>query len=92
LRNRNSELEPTLLEPGKVYEVTVDVGATANVFLPGHQIRLEITSSSFPHFARNTNTGGTIATDRAVVVATNSVHHDTVHASHLVLPIIDREM
>ncbi len=91
MRYRKSLLEPELLQPGQVYEVTIDLGPTSNVFLPGHRLRVEISSSNFPHYDRNTNTGGDIINDVAEpVVATNSVLHGPGHASRLILPIIDR--
>ena len=62
-RYRNSMSVPELLEPGEVYELHIDLWATANVFRAGHRIRLDISSSNFPRFDRNTNTGGTIATE-----------------------------
>jgi putative CocE/NonD family hydrolase len=66
--------------------------ATANVFFAGHRIRLEVSSSNFPRFDRNTNTGGVIAqeTEADFVRATNTVWHDDVRASHLILPVIAR--
>ena len=65
---------------------------TSNVFLPGHRIRLEISSSNFPRFDRNTNTGGIITEDRDedVQVAVNRIFHGPGHPSRLVLPVIDR--
>ena len=62
------------------------------MFKAGHRIRLDVSSSNFPRFDRNTNSGGTIATDGPddLVVAVNQVFHDREHPSHLVLPIIDR--
>jgi putative CocE/NonD family hydrolase len=91
-RYRKSLTEPTLLEPGTVYELTVDLSVTANVFLPGHRIRLEVSSSNFPRYDRNTNTGRTIATDREqdLVVAVNRVHHGPACPSRLILPLIER--
>ena len=93
VRYRESFSEPKLMEPGQVYEIKVDMQATGNVFKAGHRIRLEVSSSSFPRFDRNTNTGNTIAHDRVedVQVAVNRVHHDRDHASHLLLPIIERD-
>ena len=84
--------EPAPLEPGEVYELRIDLWATATVFGAGHRIRLDVSSSNFPRFDRNTNTGGTIATDGAdaLVEAVNRVFHDHEHPSHVVLPIIDR--
>jgi putative CocE/NonD family hydrolase len=91
-RYRNSLADPELLTPGQVYEMTVDLSVTSNVFLPGHRIRLEISSSNFPRFDRNTNTGGTITEDREedVQVAVNRIVHGPGHPSRLVLPVIDR--
>jgi uncharacterized protein len=89
-RYRESLSEPSLLEPGRVYELDVDLVATANVFGAGHRIRLEVSSSNFPRFDRNTNTGGVIATEAEADLrpAVNRVHHRAEHPSHLVLPII----
>lgn len=92
-RYRDSFSEPQLLEPGRVYELEIDLAATANVFKEGHRIRLEISSSNFPRFDRNTNTGGTIHEEdaRTFVVATNRIFHDSKRPSHLLLPIISRD-
>jgi len=78
--------------PGEVYCLDIDLVATSNVFRAGHRIRLEVSSSNFPRFDRNTNTGGVIAREGAqdFKVATNQILHDGEHASHLVLPIIRR--
>ena len=91
-RYRRSLAEPELLVPGEVYEVTVDLSVTSNVFLPGHRIRLEVSSSNFPRFDRNTNTGGVISEDGAadVQVAVNRIFHGPAHRSRLVLPVIAR--
>ena len=91
-RYRESMSEPQLLEPGEIYELRIDLWATANVFRAGHRIRLDISSSNFPRFDRNTNTGQTIATDgpKELVEAVNRVFHDRQRPSHVVLPIIDR--
>ena len=66
--------------------------ATANVFLPGHRIRLEVSSSNFSRFARNSNTGGDIASEGADQYrpGINRIFHDVAHPSRLVLPIIER--
>jgi uncharacterized protein len=91
-RYRESLTAPVLMEPGAVYKLSIDVGATANVFRAGHRIRLEVSSSNFPRFDRNTNTGGIIAQERveALIEATNRIHHDRAHSSYLMLPIIER--
>ena len=72
--------------------MTVDMGVTSNVFLPGHRLRLDISSSNFPRFDRNTNTGGFISGESIddSVVALNTVYHGPAHPSRLVLPIIAR--
>ena len=92
-RYRRSPTSPQPLEPGKVYELLLDLWATANVFLPGHRIRLEVSSSNFPRFARNSNSGGRIADEgpQAYVPAVNRVFHDRERPSHLILPIIERD-
>lgn len=56
LRYRNSQEKPELANPGEIYHISVDLWATSNVFLPGHKLRLEVTSSNFPRFDRNPNT------------------------------------
>jgi len=91
-RYRESRAEPVALEPGAVVRLEIDLGATATVFPAGHRLRLEVSSSNFPRFDRNTNTGGTIADERIEesVVARNEVHHSRAHPSHLILPVIDR--
>jgi putative CocE/NonD family hydrolase len=91
-RYRESLTDPRPLEPGTVCELTIDVGVTANVFRPGHRIRLEVSSSNFPRYDRNPNTGGTIATatEEDLAVAVNRVHHGPAHPSRLVLPLIER--
>ena len=91
-RYRESLSEPSPLEPERVYEVTVDLVATAAVIAAGHRIRLEVSSSNFPRFDRNTNTGGVIATEGEADIrqAVNRVHHTRVRPSRLVLPVIRR--
>jgi uncharacterized protein len=92
-RYRQSFSSPVLMEPGHVYELHIDLGATSNVFLTGHRIRLEVSSSNFPRFDRNSNTGGTIASEQEkdFVQAINRVYHSQVYPSQLVLPVIDRD-
>lgn len=91
-RYRNSFTDPELMEPGTVYELRLNLWATSNVFLPGHRIRLEVSSSNFPRFDRNSNTGGIIANETRdqYQPAINRIYHDTAHPSHLILPIIER--
>ena len=87
-RYRNSAAHPELMQPGEVYEFTIDLQGTGNVFLAGHQIRLEISSSNFPKFDRNPNTGEPAALARHTQPAVQTVFHDSQHTSHIVLPVI----
>jgi len=89
-RYRNSMSKETMMKPGTVYEFGIDLWSTSNVFLRGHRIRLEISSSSFPQFDRNLNTGAPVAEEERPVVAVQRVHHDIDHPSRLILPIIPR--
>jgi putative CocE/NonD family hydrolase len=78
------------IESGKVYEYTIDMWSTSNTFLPGHRIRLEVSSSNFPRFDRNLNTGEDTGTGTAMVKATQTVYHTREYPSHVVLPVIPR--
>jgi uncharacterized protein len=88
MRYRASPEHSELMNPGQVYEVTVDLWATSNVFLRGHTLRLEISSSNFPRFDRNPNTGEETRFARNSVAAKNTVLHDAQHPSSLVLPVM----
>jgi len=68
-RFRESLVNPTLLVPGKTYEFIIETGNTSNVFRKGHRIRLEISSTNFPRYSRNTNTGHVPETDSTYIVA-----------------------
>ena len=87
-RYRDSRESPTLLTPGQVYPLTIDLWATSNVFKAGHRIRLEVSSSNFPRFDRNLNTGEPAATSERMATATNIILHDSEHPSALLLPLI----
>jgi len=89
-RYRESRTEATPIVPGKVYEYKIDLWSTSNVFLKGHRIRVEVSSSNFPRFDRNLNTGKDSATDSTIVQATNTVLHDREHPSALILPVVQR--
>jgi len=88
MRYRTSPEHVGLMNPGQIYEVSVDLWATANVFLKGHVLRLEVSSSNFPRFDRNLNTGEEIKFARTSVSATNTILHDAQHPSALVLPVM----
>lgn len=89
-RYRNSTALPSLLQPGNVYEITVDMGATATRIAVGHRVRLEVSSSNFPKYGRNSNTGGKIAleSDDELIPAVNRVHHCRDAASRLAISVI----
>lgn len=87
---RNGTLEHDLMEPGEVYPITIDCWATSNVFLPGHRIRVQVTSSNFPKWNRNLNTGASNEDTAEYVSATQQILHDEEHPSHIVLPVIPR--
>ncbi|MFO0996727.1 MAG: CocE/NonD family hydrolase [Alphaproteobacteria bacterium] len=89
-RYRTTTKTGTLIEPGKVYEYEIDLWATSNVFLPGHRIRVEIASSNFPRFDRNSNTGGSFGRESAMESARQTVFHDGTRPSHIVLPVVPR--
>jgi putative CocE/NonD family hydrolase len=90
-RYRNGFEREELLTPGQPVELTLDLGATGNVFLPGHRIRLEISSSNFPRFDRNPNTGAPFGREAQPVTATQTLYHDPSRPSRLVLPVVPRE-
>lgn len=87
-RYRESQERPTFLNPGQTYKITVDLWSTSNLFRKGHRIRLEISSSNFPRFDRNLNTGEDTSSARKPVAATNSIYHDAEHPSALILPTV----
>jgi hypothetical protein len=79
---------PVLAKPGTVYEIAVEAGVTSNVFLAGHRIRVDISSSNFPKYDRNPNTGRTIADERELRVARQTVYRGASRPSHILLPVI----
>jgi putative CocE/NonD family hydrolase len=88
LRYRNSLDAPELAKAGEVYRITIDAGVTSNVFLKGHRIRLEISSSNFPRFDRNPNTGGSPMDETRLLKANQTVYHDRERPSHVVLMVM----
>jgi putative CocE/NonD family hydrolase len=88
MRYRTSPEHAILINPGQIYEISIDLWATSNVFLRGHSLRLEISSSNFPRFDHNLNTGEEIKFAGTLVVATNTILHDTQHPSALLLPVM----
>ena len=89
-RYRESTSAAKPIVPGKVYEYKIDLWSTSNVFLKGHRIRIEVSSSNFPRFDRNLNTGKDASVSSIFVKATNTILHDSEHPSALVLPVVPR--
>jgi uncharacterized protein len=91
MRYRNGYEQPVAwMEPGKVYPVTFQPMNTSNYFAAGHRIRVEISSSNFPRFDRNLNTGGNNYDEAQGLVARNSVRHSTQYPSQIVLTVVKR--
>jgi uncharacterized protein len=88
LRYRNSLEKPEPAVAGQVYRIVVEAGVTGNVFLKGHRIRVEISSSNFPRFDRNANTGGSIVDETRFVKANQAVYHDPARPSCLILTVM----
>jgi putative CocE/NonD family hydrolase len=87
-RYREGYDRQVFMEPGQVYELAVSPMSTSNTFAAGHRIRIEVSSSNFPRFARNLNTGGRNYDEVEGVVATNTVHHSPAHPSQIRLPVV----
>ena len=89
-RYRSSARQPSFITPGQVYEYTIDLWATSQVFKAGHRLRVEISSSNFPRFDRNPNTGASLGEDTRLETAQQTVQHRADYPSHIVLPVIPR--
>ena len=87
-RYRDSRTDPSLIKRGKVYRYEIDLWVTSNVFLKDHRIRVEISSSNFPRFDRNPNSGKPFGTDTKLKKAKQTIYHDAEHPSHILLPVI----
>ena len=83
-----SKLSPSPIEPGRAYEYEIDMGYAANVFRAGHRVRLDVSSSEYPHLARNHNTGADPATDARFEVATQTIHHGPSRPSYVELSVV----
>lgn len=86
-RYRATRDHAEMLEPGRVYEFTIEPFPTANVFKKGHRIRVDISSSNFPRFDVNPNTGEPLGKNRRMVTSDITLHHSATYPSHVVLPI-----
>jgi len=89
-RYRESLQEETLMKVGTVYPLTIKLYPASNVFKKGHRIRVDISSSNFPRFDVNPNTGEPLNQNRRAVVAANTIYHDQQHPSHIVLPVVPK--
>jgi putative CocE/NonD family hydrolase len=87
-RYRESLARAVMLAPGRPYEFTIELYPTALMFMPGHRIRVDISSSHFPRFDVNPNTGEPLNANTGLRVATNTVFHDPDHPSRIILPVI----
>jgi len=85
---RDSKSKPSLIQPGRVYRYEIDLWVTSNAFLPGHKIRVEISSSNFPRFDRNLNTGEPFGAGTEFIKATQTIYHNKERPSHILLPVI----
>jgi putative CocE/NonD family hydrolase len=90
LRYRDSRERAEFMKPGEVYPIDITMYGTSNVFNIGHRIRLDISSSNFPRFDVNPNTGEPLGRNTYTQAALNTIHHDREHPSHIVLPLIPR--
>jgi len=90
VRYREGYEKEVFMEKGKVYEVNMTPMSTSNYFEKGHRIRIEVSSSNFPRFDRNMNTGGNTYDETEGIVATNSIHHSSKYPSSITLPIVKR--
>ena len=87
-RYRNSWEKEELMTPGEVYSLDFELYPTGNLFKSGHKIRVDISSSNFPRFDVNPNTGGPLGVDQSKIIALNTIHQSKEHASYIMLPII----
>jgi putative CocE/NonD family hydrolase len=86
---RNGQDKIALLQKGKIYQVKINLTAISHVLKKGHRIRVDVASSNYPKFDRNTNTGKSPETDKVFVKAMNTLYHDSVHPSYVTLPIVN---
>jgi hypothetical protein len=89
-RYREGYDKEVFMEEGEVYEISVSPMSTSNYFAAGHRIRIEVSSSNFPRFTRNLNTGGNNYDETEGIPARNTIHHSADHPSQIKLPIIER--
>lgn len=91
-RFRDGMEKPALIEPGKVYAYNIDLWNTCQMFLKEHRIRVEVSSSAFPKYDRNLNTGDVLGKTTRMQVAEQRIYHDEQHASYILLPLVPAGM
>jgi putative CocE/NonD family hydrolase len=89
-RYRTSVREPSFVTSGEVYRYTIDLWATSHVVKAGHRVRVDVSSSNFPRFDRNPNTGAALGVDTRLETARQTVYHSASYPSHITLPVIPR--
>jgi hypothetical protein len=87
-RYRESMEKPVLMQPGNTYRIKMNLGDISYVFKAGHRVQLDVSSSNFPKYDRNLNTGGTLYTETQFNIAENTIYHDLEHPSYVLLPIV----
>jgi len=87
-RFREGLKREVLMEPGTIYPLSIQLYPTSNIFKRGHRIRVDVSSSNFPRFDVNPNTGEPLNDNRRTSVAVNTVYHDALHPSQIVLPVV----
>lgn len=87
---RNETMKPELLEPGRIYKLTLDRLLTSNTFLTGHKIRVQLSGAFYPHFSRNLQTGESEIVSKESRIGRITVHHDAEHASRIIFPIVEK--
>ena len=89
-RYRDGFTKKVWMKEGEVYKIQLNLNAASNYFARGHIIRLQVSSSNFPMFERNLNTGGNNYDETKWIVAENTIYHSKEYPSHIILPIIDK--
>jgi uncharacterized protein len=90
-RFRQGMDKPQLIEPGRVYDYDLDLWNTCQLYRQGHRIRIEISSSAFPKYDRNLNTGEPLGQTTKMQVAGQKIFHDGAHPSYVILPVVPRQ-
>ena len=88
MRYREGFDGPSFMTPGEIYEIELRLQATSNYFAPGHRIRVDVSSSNFPHYDVNPNTGEPLGLTEGWAVADQAIYHDSARPSHVVLPVV----